>query len=109
MKIDLKIEEGFTLKKCFVVMGFGEKMDYITGNTVDLDIVYNDVIKPLMEKEFPEYEVIRGERHNFNQLSKSNSTCRSFSKGITSSMRLPANSSLVFSFVHIRYPTGTAK
>lgn len=49
------------MKKCFVVMGFGEKMDYITGNTVDLDIVYNDVIKPLMEKEFSEYEVIRGD------------------------------------------------
>ena len=43
------------------------------------------------------------------QLSKSNSTCRSFSKGITSSMRSPANSSLVCSFVHIRYPTGTAR
>lgn len=43
------------------------------------------------------------------QLSKSNSTCRSFSKGITSSMRSSANSSLVFSFVHIRYPMGTAK
>ena len=43
------------------------------------------------------------------QLSKSSSTCRSFSKGITSSMRSPANSSLVCSFVHIRYPTGTAR
>lgn len=42
-------------------MGFGKKKNYMTGNTVDLDVVYNDVIKPLMEKEFPEYEVIRGD------------------------------------------------
>lgn len=49
------------MKTCFVIMGFGKKRDYRTGIEVNLDIVYNDVIQPLIDKSFPEYKVIRGD------------------------------------------------
>lgn len=47
-------------KTCFVIMGFGKKMDYQTGKLVDLDVVYRDMIKPLFN-ESSEYKVIRGD------------------------------------------------
>lgn len=37
-------------KICFVIMGFGKKTDYSTGNTFDLDKTYKNIIKPSAEK-----------------------------------------------------------
>ena len=37
-------------KKCFVVMGFGEKVDYATGRTLDLDKSYRLIIKKAVEE-----------------------------------------------------------
>jgi tetratricopeptide (TPR) repeat protein len=34
---------------CFVVMGFGNKPDYQTGRTLDLDVTYHKIIKPAVE------------------------------------------------------------
>ncbi|MFL6286276.1 MAG: tetratricopeptide repeat protein, partial [Pyrinomonadaceae bacterium] len=34
---------------CFVVMGFGKKMDFETKRTLDLDKTYNQIIKPAVE------------------------------------------------------------
>lgn len=48
-------------KVCFVVMGFGTKMDYHKAKKVNLDRVYEKVIKPLFEEEFPEYKLIRAD------------------------------------------------
>ena len=36
-------------KVCFVVMGFGKKTDFETGNVFDLDKTYKNVIKPAVE------------------------------------------------------------
>ncbi len=36
-------------KKCFVVMGFGEKTDYATARTLDLDKTYRIIIKRAVE------------------------------------------------------------
>jgi hypothetical protein len=35
---------------CFVIMGFGKKIDYTTGKTINLDSVYKKVIRPAAEK-----------------------------------------------------------
>ena len=35
--------------KCFVIMGFGQKVDYTTGRTLDLDKTYRNIIKPAVE------------------------------------------------------------
>lgn len=48
-------------KVCFVVMGFGKKTDYQTGTVVDLDLIYDEVIKPLFATEFPDFKLIRGD------------------------------------------------
>lgn len=48
-------------KVCFVVMGFGKKMDYENNKEVDLDIVYNKVIKPLFSELHEDYKLIRGD------------------------------------------------
>ena len=48
-------------KVCFVVMGFGKKPYFKTNELIDLDEIYNEVIKPLFEKEFPNYKVIRAD------------------------------------------------
>lgn len=48
-------------RTCFVVMGFGKRMDYRNSKTVDLDIVYNMVIKSLFEDEFKNYKLIRAD------------------------------------------------
>jgi MAP3K TRAFs-binding domain len=37
------------VKKCFVVMGFGEKTDLATGRTLDLDKTYRIIIKKAVE------------------------------------------------------------
>lgn len=37
-------------KVCFVIMGFGVKTDYSTGNTMDLDQTYKYIIKPVAEE-----------------------------------------------------------
>jgi len=37
-------------KKCFVVMGFGEKVDFQTGRKLNLDAVYFGIIKPAAEE-----------------------------------------------------------
>lgn len=42
-------------------MGFGKKTDYRHGKDVDLDIIYRDVIKPVFQDSFPEYEVLRAD------------------------------------------------
>lgn len=33
-------------KKCFVVMGFGEKTDYLTSRVLDMDKTFKYIIKP---------------------------------------------------------------
>jgi hypothetical protein len=42
------VEEAMA-KKCFVVMGFGEKTDLATGRTLDLDKTYRIIIKKAVE------------------------------------------------------------
>jgi hypothetical protein len=39
-----------TKKTCFVVMGFGNKVDFETGRTLDLDASYKNLIKPAIEE-----------------------------------------------------------
>lgn len=36
-------------KTCFVVMGFGKKVDAATGRTLDLDSSYKNIIKRAVE------------------------------------------------------------
>lgn len=48
-------------KTCFVAMGFGKKMDYQNSFEVDLDKIYKEVIKPLFEKEFTDYKLVRAD------------------------------------------------
>lgn len=48
-------------KTCFVIMGFGEKMDYNNSREVDLDIIYNRVIKKVFEKDLLGYTLIRSD------------------------------------------------
>jgi len=50
-----------TEKVCFVAMGFGEKMDYQNSQKVDLDRIYNKIIKPLFDEELQEYKLIRAD------------------------------------------------
>ncbi|MBF9223869.1 TRAFs-binding domain-containing protein [Hymenobacter ruricola] len=38
-----------TQRTCFVVMGFGKKIDFETGRTLDLDMSYQNMIKPAVE------------------------------------------------------------
>ncbi len=47
------------MKTCFVVMGFGKKMDYRNAKEVDLDIIYNKVIR----QTFEEYKTDGGEEY----------------------------------------------
>ncbi|HEV7684129.1 MAG TPA: TRAFs-binding domain-containing protein [Pyrinomonadaceae bacterium] len=42
-------EETETQGTCFVVMGFGKKTDFETGRTLDLDMSYQNMIKPAVE------------------------------------------------------------
>jgi len=45
------IEENelMTKKRCFVVMGYGEKTDHTTGRKLNLDKTYEHIIKPVVE------------------------------------------------------------
>ena len=36
-------------KICFVIMGYGKKTDPTLGKTFDLDVTYNNIIKPAVE------------------------------------------------------------
>jgi len=38
-----------TIGTCFVVMGFGKKTDFETGRTLDLDMSYQNMIRPAVE------------------------------------------------------------
>jgi hypothetical protein len=40
-----------SLKRCFVVMGFGVKTDYATGRTLNLDKSYRLLVKPVVEEK----------------------------------------------------------
>lgn len=44
------VPEAGLKKKCFVVMGFGEKTDYATSRTLDLDKTYRIIIKRAVEE-----------------------------------------------------------
>lgn len=46
-------------KICFVIMGYGKKTDPTLGKTFDLDITYNNIIKPAVEKAG--FKSIRGD------------------------------------------------
>ena len=37
-------------KICFVVMGFGNKTDYASGETINMDKTYHNIIKPAVEE-----------------------------------------------------------
>jgi tetratricopeptide (TPR) repeat protein len=41
---------GKEKKLCFVIMGFGEKVDYQTGRRLNLDASYHNMIKPAVEE-----------------------------------------------------------
>ena len=42
-------EAKMSKKTCFVVMGFGKKVDAATGRTLDLDSSYKNIIKRAVE------------------------------------------------------------
>lgn len=46
-------------KFCFVIMGYGKKTDPVLGKTYDLDITYQNIIKPAVEQAG--YQCIRGD------------------------------------------------
>ncbi|TSJ39076.1 TRAFs-binding domain-containing protein [Fluviicola chungangensis] len=46
-------------KICFVIMGYGKKTDPTLGKTFDLDVTYNSIIKPAVEKSG--FTCIRGD------------------------------------------------
>ncbi|MEP7251905.1 MAG: tetratricopeptide repeat-containing protein [Ginsengibacter sp.] len=56
---DLQFKDEFTVdmlstqthrQQCYVVMGFGKKTDFETGRTLDLDMSYQNMIKPAVEE-----------------------------------------------------------
>jgi len=46
---ETKDAENMHRKTCFVIMGYGVKVDYRTGRELDLDMTYNNIIKPAAE------------------------------------------------------------
>ena len=48
-------------KICFVIMGFGKKTDYSNGSEVDLDIIYNEVIKEVFSEKLDDYKLVRAD------------------------------------------------
>jgi hypothetical protein len=40
-----------TKKRCFVIMGFGTKTDYVNGRKLDLNKSYRLLIKPVVESK----------------------------------------------------------
>lgn len=55
-------------KTCFVVMGFGKKMDYRNAKEVDLDIIYKEVIKKLFKTSFSDYQLIRADEISSSEI-----------------------------------------
>lgn len=55
-------------KTCFVIMGFGKKMDYMQGKEIDLDLLYNKVIQYVFQERFPEYTLIRSDEISISQM-----------------------------------------
>lgn len=55
-------------KVCFVIMGFGKKMDYRNSKIVDLNIIYNKVIKRLFSEQFKQFKVIRADEINGSDI-----------------------------------------
>lgn len=49
-----------------MVMGFGKKMDFRKSKMINLDLTYSKIIKPLFEKEFSEYKLLRGDEINYS-------------------------------------------
>lgn len=54
------------MKNCFMIMGFGKKMDFRNSKVINLDLTYSKIIKPLFEKEFSEYKLLRGDEINYS-------------------------------------------
>lgn len=59
-------------KLCFVIMGYGKKTDPTLGKTFDLDITYNNIIKPAVIRAG--YDCVRGDeileiRHYYNMYA----------------------------------------
>ena len=71
-------------KKCFVVMGFGEKTDLATGRTLDLDKTYRIIIKKAVEEAG--LECIRAD--DMIHRAPSTSRCTSICSTPTSSSRI---------------------
>lgn len=46
-------------KRCFVVMGYGTRLDSSTGKKIDLDRIYQEIIKPVVRRKG--YECLRGD------------------------------------------------
>ena len=44
-------KKQYASKRCFVIMGFGIKTDYVTGRKLDLDKTYKLLIKPVVEQK----------------------------------------------------------
>lgn len=56
-------------KTCFVIMGFGKKMDFRNAKMIDLDLIYKKVIKKVFqEDEFREYKLIRADEISNSEL-----------------------------------------
>jgi hypothetical protein len=45
----IRLREAAMALTCFVVMGFGKKIDLATGRELDLDKSYNSIIKPAVQ------------------------------------------------------------
>ena len=48
-------------KICFVIMGFGKKIDYENNREVDLDIVYTKIIRKIFNEKFENFKLIRSD------------------------------------------------
>ncbi|MDY3596975.1 TRAFs-binding domain-containing protein [Anaerotignum sp.] len=55
-------------KTCFVVMGFGKKMDYRNSKEIDLDLIYKQVIKQLFDSDFKDYQLIRADEISGSEI-----------------------------------------
>jgi tetratricopeptide (TPR) repeat protein len=51
IRVHLKTKNKYEMERiCFVIMGYGKKTDPTLGKTFDLDVTYNTIIKPSVEK-----------------------------------------------------------
>lgn len=55
-------------KVCFVVMGFGKKMDYRCAKEVDLDVIYKNVIQRVFGERFKQYKLVRADEISGSNL-----------------------------------------